>query len=210
MNFPISEMQSPTLSKESDCFNGRSSVNVKYTRLDIDYELVNERDFPDPPDLEEEEDFHPMDWDKIDANGEDVFDRMGFMLFGGSGIVATIARTVVMPACSSTRRIYRGYFSDIMSYIMLFFGVLLCLELFVRRKIQNQICFCCFGRESEDEPIDADDDLEPIQRETQPAQVSPDLQQQAQAKIEELAKNFYEEIENEGENANQKEKETNK
>ena len=210
MNFPISEMQSPTLSKESDCFNGRSSVNVKYTRLDIDYELVNERDFPDPPDLEEEEDFHPMDWDKIDANGEDVFDRMGFMLFGGSGIVATIARTVVMPACSSTRRIYRGYLSDIMSYIMLFFGVLLCLELFVRRKIQNQICFCCFGRESEDEPIDADDDLEPIQRETQPAQVSPDLQQQAQAKIEELAKNFYEEIENEGENANQKEKETNK
>ena len=102
MNFPISEMQSPTLSKESDCFNGRSSVNVKYTRLDIDYELVNERDFPDPPDLEEEEDFHPMDWDKIDANGEDVFDRMGFMLFGGSGVVATIARTVVMPACSSS------------------------------------------------------------------------------------------------------------
>ena len=210
MNFPISEMQSPTLSKESDCFNGRSSVNVKYTRLDIDYELVNERDFPDPPDLEEEEDFHPMDWDKIDANGEDVFDRMGFMLFGGSGIVATIARTVVLPTCSSTRRFYRGYLSDIMSYIMLFFGVLLCLELFVRRKIQNQICFCCFGRESEDEPIDADDDLEPIQRETQPAQVSPDLQQQAQAKIEELAKNFYQEIEKDGENANQKEKETNK
>ena len=30
-----------------DCFNGKSSVGVKYGRLDIDYKLVNERDYPD-------------------------------------------------------------------------------------------------------------------------------------------------------------------
>lgn len=129
--FPISKMHQPTLALDHDCFNGKSSVGVKYTRLDIDYKLINERDFPDPED--EDEDRDPFDWDYIDETGEDVFDRIGFMVFGGSGWVATIAREIVLPSMSKSRTFYRSYVSDILYFILAFIAVLVAFELFWRR-----------------------------------------------------------------------------
>ena len=114
MGFPISKRQSPTMSltHDSDCFNGKSSVgkDAKYTRLNIDYKKINERDFPDEP--EEDDDVHPLDWDHIDEDGEDVFDRMGFLLFGGSGLICTVFRNVIGPTMSMTRNGYRNYIAD--------------------------------------------------------------------------------------------------
>ena len=164
MNFPISTMQTPTLSKESDCFNGSSSVGAKYKRLDIDYDLINNRDYPDTEEDKAEYEIHPMDWEYIDENGEDVFDRLGFNLFGGAGLVSTIARTMVLPSISASRKFYRGYLRDIFDYIIVVFAILLSLELFYRRRIHESICFCCFGKASDQDSEDDEED-EDVMRE---------------------------------------------
>jgi hypothetical protein len=41
LGLPMSKLQSPTMRLDYDCFNGKSSVGVKYTRLDIDYKKIN-------------------------------------------------------------------------------------------------------------------------------------------------------------------------
>ena len=46
LDLPVSRLQSPTMRLDYDCFNGKSSVGVKYGRLDIDYDVVNSRDYP--------------------------------------------------------------------------------------------------------------------------------------------------------------------
>ena len=99
-----------------DCFDGKSSVFVKYDRLDIDYNLINERDFPDPydPDEDELDDMHPLDWDYIDENGEDVFDRVSDVIFGGSGMVSAVVRSLVMPGMKVTRQVYRKYLRGVL------------------------------------------------------------------------------------------------
>ena len=61
-----------------------------------------------------------MEWDWIDEDGEDIFDRMGFMVFGGSGWVASCARNIVLPSLSISRKIYRSHIRD---YIYLIFAV---------------------------------------------------------------------------------------
>ena len=132
LGFPISKLHEPTLALDHDCFNGRSSVGNKYTRLDIDYKLVNERDFPDDPE-DEEPYVHPFDWDFIDEDGEDIFDRIGFLVFGGSGWVSGFYRAVVGPSLSTSRKVYRSYISDILYYILGLLATLLSLELFARR-----------------------------------------------------------------------------
>lgn len=55
VGFPVSKLAEPTMSKVHDCYNGRSSVGPKYDRLDIDFDLVNKRDFPDDDDEEDED-----------------------------------------------------------------------------------------------------------------------------------------------------------
>ena len=149
MGFPISSLHAPTLALDHDCFNGRSSVGVKYTRLDIDYKLVNERDFPDDPE-DDEPDIHPLDWDYIDEDGEDVFDRVGFLVFGGSGWVAGFYRNIIGPGLSTSRRVYRSYLSEILYYILSAIGALLLLEMFARRKIHRTHCLfrCCFRQKA--------------------------------------------------------------
>ena len=127
----------------SDCFNGNSSVGVKYDRLDIDYKLINERDFwYDPED--DDEDLHPLDWDYIDEDGDDVFDRVGFLIFGGSGWVSGLYRGMIGPSLSMSRNFYRGYLDDVIYYILSAIGVLLFLEMFVRRQVHKSCCWCCF------------------------------------------------------------------
>ena len=66
IGYPVSTLKDITRDKEHDCFNGHSTVGPKYTRLDIDFKLVNERDFPDPEEHEYRERHHAMDWDWID------------------------------------------------------------------------------------------------------------------------------------------------
>ncbi len=142
VGFPVSEMQVPTMRLDHDCFNGKSSVGPKYGRLDIDYALINERDYPDPED--DEPDIHPMDWDFIDEDGEDIFDRVGIMIFGGSGWVSSLYRNVLGPSMSSSRRVYRKYLSGFVNYVatMLFAGLM--YELIINRRvhltIQDKIC----------------------------------------------------------------------
>ena len=43
--FEVSKLDAPTMAKDYDCYNGSSSVGPKYDRLDIDFDLVNKRDF---------------------------------------------------------------------------------------------------------------------------------------------------------------------
>lgn len=53
LGFQASKLKEPVLggpSLENDCFNGRSSVGVKYDRLEIDYDLVEKRDDIDAED----------------------------------------------------------------------------------------------------------------------------------------------------------------
>ena len=47
LGFPVSKLQAPTMRLDYDCFNGKSSVEVKYDRLDIDYDLINKSDYAD-------------------------------------------------------------------------------------------------------------------------------------------------------------------
>ena len=98
---------------DNDCFNGKSSVGVKYDRLEIDYELLNKRDFAGKMFEEDEEDYHPYSWDFVAKDGEDIFDRLGLMAFGGSGWVATLYRVAIGPALQATRNVYRSYFTGV-------------------------------------------------------------------------------------------------
>jgi hypothetical protein len=132
-----------------DCFNGVSSVGVKYNRLDIDYKLINERDYP-APEEDEEDEVHPLSWDYFDEDGEDMFDNLGMMLFGGSGMVSAIFRGVVGPSLSGFRRIYnnylrkfyRKYLRGIMQYVLMMLAFSVSYELFVNRQVQNYLpCF---------------------------------------------------------------------
>jgi len=110
LGYEVSKLDKPTMRTDHDCFNGRSSVGPKYDRLDIDFNLVNKRDFP--PDDDDEDDGprkHPLDWDWIDEDGEDVFDRLGGVVFGGEGIVTTLYHYLVMPALKLGRKVYRQY-----------------------------------------------------------------------------------------------------
>ena len=143
VGFPVSALQYPTMRLDHDCFNGKSSVGPKYGRLDIDYKLMNERDYPDPD--EDEEDIHPMDWDFIDEDGEDVFDRMGIMIFGGSGWVASLYRNILGPSMSTSRKVYRKYhIGGFVNYAATLLFAALMYELFVNRRvnlsIQDLIC----------------------------------------------------------------------
>lgn len=113
---------------------------MKYTRLDINYKLINERDYPDPE--EDEEDLHPLDWEFVDEDGEDVFDRVGILVFGGSGLVCSLYRGMIGPSLSISRNFYRGYLEDLMTYIMILIGLIVSYELFARRRIQDYICCC--------------------------------------------------------------------
>ena len=40
LGYEVSKLDEPTMAKDHDCFNGRSSVGPKYTRLDIDFDLL--------------------------------------------------------------------------------------------------------------------------------------------------------------------------
>ena len=138
------------MDKEHDCFNGQSTVGPKYTRLDIDFKLVNERDFPEPED-EYENQRHAMDWDWVDDDGEDIFDRMGFMVFGGPGWVASFARNIVLPSMSTSRKIYRRHLSDYIYLILAAIVLPFSYYLFIYRKIHKTCC---------QEPLDSDEELE--------------------------------------------------
>ena len=128
-----------------DCYNGRSSLGVKYDRLDIDFDLVNKRDFPEQE--EEEWNLHPFDWDFVDEQGEDVFDRVGAMVFGGSGWISGLYRNLVGPSLSLGRKIYRRYLSGVINYLLLVGGCLLSYELFANRRVHKPLQdFCCRGQ----------------------------------------------------------------
>ena len=89
------------MARDHDCFNGKSSVGPKYDRLDIDFEMVNKRDFghdEDEDDEPEEPYRHKLDWEYIDETGEDVFDRIGIHVFGGGGFVSNLYWYMVRPS----------------------------------------------------------------------------------------------------------------
>jgi len=138
VGFPISKLQSPTMRLDYDCYDGKSSVGVKYDRLDIDYDMINKRDFPDDEE-EDGQDIHPMDWDFIDEDGEDIFDRVGIMIFGGGGWIASLYRNVLGPSMSTTRKVYRSYLSGIFNYLALICFFALGYELFVNRRVHKSI-----------------------------------------------------------------------
>ena len=148
MGFPVSKLQSPTMRTDHDCFNGKSSVFIKYDRLDIDYNLINDRDFPDKDDPDEEAyGIHPLDWDWIDnETGEDVFDRVSDVVFGGSGLVTSVARGLILPGMKATRQIYRKYLRGILQYVALVLGTLLSWELFMNRKVHRTLYEACCGK----------------------------------------------------------------
>lgn len=114
VGFPVSQMRTPTLSTEHDCFNGTSSVFVKYDRLDIDFELVYSRDYPDINDEEDDEpSIHPLDWDYVNENGEDVFDAVGNTILAGDGFVTSFYYYLIRPCLKFSRKFYRSYLSGI-------------------------------------------------------------------------------------------------
>lgn len=144
LGFPVSKLAEPTMSKEDDCFNGRSSVGPKYDRLDIDYSKVRKRDYSsDDVDLAALK-HHPLDWDFVDENGEDVFDRIGGQVFGGDGIVTSLYHYMVMPILKISSRIYRKYLRGLFAYLALLFAAYLSYELFYRRRVHKRIeAYCC-------------------------------------------------------------------
>ena len=81
-------------------------------------------------------DYNPYDLYYEDRDG-DIFDRLGINVFGGSGYVSTLTRTVVMPGLQATRKFYRRYIRGIGTYILSMLGLLLSYELFVNRKIHK-------------------------------------------------------------------------
>ena len=79
------------------------------------------------------------DWDFIDEDGEDIFDRVGLMIFGGSGWVSSLYRNVLGPSMSSSRRVYRKYLSGFVNYVatILFAGLM--YELIINRRVHLTI-----------------------------------------------------------------------
>jgi len=141
LGLPVSKLQTPTMRLDYDCFNGVSSVGVKYDRLDIDYKLINERDYPDPVE-EDDDEVHPLSWDYFDEDGEDMFDNLGMMLFGGSGMVSTLFRGIIGPSLSGFRKFYRKYLRGVMQYVFMMLALSVSYELFVNRQVQNYLpCF---------------------------------------------------------------------
>lgn len=140
--FPVSKLVSPTMAKDHDCYNGSSTVHIKYDRLDIDFDMVNERDFGDDDDDEEDEGprLHILDWEHVDEHGEDVFDRIGAHIFGGPGFVAGFYYHLLRPTFKVTRSTYRGYFKDTWPYFMTVFLLLISYNLFVTRRVQDICC----------------------------------------------------------------------
>lgn len=132
VGLPVSHLQTPTFRLDYDCFNGQTSVGVKYDRLDIDYDLINTRDYPDPP---EEDEKHPLDWDYFDETGDDMFDNLGAMLFGGSGFVASLYRGIIGPSLSGFRRLYNGYLSGVVQYVALMLLIAIGYELIINRRV---------------------------------------------------------------------------
>ena len=117
-----------------DCFNGKSSVGVKYTRLDIDFKKINkERSSEKQEEVVDEE--HPLSWDYLGEDGEDMFDNIGMMLFGGSGLVSSLFRGLIGPTLSFSRKLYIKYLRGIIQYLLMMFGFLVSYELFVNRKL---------------------------------------------------------------------------
>ena len=140
MGLDVSVLQEPTLSYDHDCFNGKSSVGVKHKRLDIDYDLINKRDFTED-DEDEDDGPHPLNWDYWDEDGDDIFSNLGQMLFGGSGMVAGLYRHIIGPGMSLSRKLYRQYFKGIFEYVLLALVAGLVYECFWNRKVHQKCCF---------------------------------------------------------------------
>ena len=82
--------------------------------------------------------YNPYDLYYEDRDG-DIFDRLGVNVFGGSGYVSTLARSVVMPVMQAARRIYRRYLRGVGTYILSMLALLLSYEMFINRKIHKPL-----------------------------------------------------------------------
>lgn len=164
---------------------------------------MNERDYPDPP-KDDEEDLHPLDWEFVDEDGEDVFDRVGILVFGGSGWICSLYRGIICPSLQTSRSFYRGYVKDIMTYIMIFMGLIVSYELFGRRRIQDYFCYCekASSRshrnhdEDEQDTLSGDQGTTEMKMNTQAAdkKVEP---VNIEVTMDEITENFYKDIANE-------------
>lgn len=87
VGFPVSNLKEPTMRPDLDCFNGKSSVGVKYDRLEIDESLLT-RDYSR----------------SYDDDFEDIDTRSG-----GDGFFMDFYNTLIRPAYKRCRRFYRRH-----------------------------------------------------------------------------------------------------
>ena len=80
-----------------------------------------------------------MDWDWIDDDDGDVFDRLGSTVFGGYGLVATLYRSVISPTLSISRKVYRHYLRGIINYVLTILAALVAYEMFINRRIHERV-----------------------------------------------------------------------
>lgn len=65
-----------------------------------------------------------------------MFDNLGMMLFGGSGMVSSVYRGVIGPSLSGFRRIYKNsYLEGVFQYIAMILALGIGYELFINRKV---------------------------------------------------------------------------
>lgn len=139
MGIPVSVYKSPTWRADSDCFNGQSTLGTKYEALEINPELrYNEDAYDDGYG----QDYDPYDLYYEDRDG-DIFDRLGVNLFGGSGLVSSLAREVLMPVMQAGRKFYRRKLRGVVSYLLTVACLLAAYELFVNRKVHRPCLNLC-------------------------------------------------------------------
>ena len=116
IGFAVSELQDPTMRLDYDCFNGVSSVNVKYDRLEID--------------------------EKVKAAKED--EEMVENILGGADSATGFLGSMLSPMLLSLRKLYRESIGGIVNYVMFILVIVIGYELFANRRVHKPLTdYCC-------------------------------------------------------------------
>ena len=109
LGFPVSRLAEPTMRLDYDCFNGHTSVGVKYERLEIEQSVKEEK--------EDEE--------------------MAESYFGGGDSDIDFMGNLIKPMYKQLRKFYRRYLSSFVNYLIFLLALLLGYELFVNRRVHK-------------------------------------------------------------------------
>ena len=98
---------------DHDCFNGKSSVGVKYERLEIDETQIKKEQKEKKKKIKK----HLDEYEDLEIDGSDIF--------------GTLNKLVVKPAMKSFSRIYRQYISSVSNYLITMVAFIIFYELLI-------------------------------------------------------------------------------